>query len=116
MPTPTLPENIESVLLGAAVVCCALVGLLVFGLAVWTARDSAARTRSRVLRLGSLALVLFVPVFGLVTYMLVRPRETVAERYEREMIEEILARELASFPTHGRPVPAGSSETAPPPS
>ena len=113
---PALPEGTESVLYAAAVVSGALAGLLLFSLAVWTARDSSARTRNRVLRLGALLLVLFVPVFGLVTYLLVRPRETVAERYERDMIEEILARELASFPTHGRPVPAGSSETAPPPS
>jgi ABC-type nickel/cobalt efflux system permease component RcnA len=93
---PTLPEGSESVLLGTAVACGAVVGLLVFSLAVWTARDIAARSRSMIVRLGALALVLFIPAFGLVAYLLLRPRETVADRYERDLIEEILAREISA--------------------
>jgi hypothetical protein len=68
----------------------------VFSLAIWTWRDVSSRSRDGLIRVGALLLVLLVPVFGLVVYLLLRPRETIAERYERELIEEILAREVSA--------------------
>ncbi len=97
------------------VVCGVASALLIFGLVVWTARDVSARTRTRWVRLGAVLLVLLLNVFGLVMYLLLRPRETLSDRYERELIEEILARELgavalarAQASRHARPAgPAG---------
>jgi hypothetical protein len=94
--TLNLPAGTTAVLQLAAAACGAAVALLLFSLVVWTARDIAARTRDRLVRLGAVALVLCLPVVGLVVYLLLRPRETVDERYERELIEEILAREVST--------------------
>jgi hypothetical protein len=106
-----LPPGAEDLTLVAAVVCGAIAGLLVFSLAVWTARDIAARSPSRLARAAALLLVLFVPLFGLVIYLLLRPRETVADRYERQLIEEILAREVSGLPAARRvPQATGSAQ------
>jgi hypothetical protein len=88
--------------LGAALAGAAL-ALLLFSLLVWTWRDVAARTRGAAARWGALLLVLAFNVLGLVIYLLLRPRETIAERREREMIEEILAREITALAMRGRP-------------
>jgi high-affinity Fe2+/Pb2+ permease len=92
----TLPEGTETLLRGGAAVCGALVALLIFSLVIWTARDISARSRDTLVRLGALLLVLLLPLVGLVVYLLLRPRETIAERYERELIEEILTREVSA--------------------
>ena len=79
-----------------ALLCGAATALLTFSLVFWTARDVAARTKSNAQRLGALALVLVFNVLGLLIYLLLRPRETIAERYERELIEDILTREVST--------------------
>jgi len=93
---PTVPEDAANLLRIGAALCGAATALLIFSLVIWTARDIAARTRDRMLRLGAVLLVLLVPVVGLVVYLLLRPRETIAERYERALIEEILTREVSA--------------------
>jgi hypothetical protein len=95
---------------GAAVAGAAL-ALLVFALLVWTWRDVSARTKSLALRLLALALVVVFNVVGLVVYLLLRPRETLAERREREMIEELLAREVTTLAIRQRTTRGG--EVAP---
>lgn len=96
MTTPdiVIPERIATLLWLVFAGCGATTALVLLSLAVWTARDVAARARERWARWGAVALVLVFNVFGLLIYLLLRPRDTLAERREREMIEEILAREL----------------------
>lgn len=74
----------------------AAMALLLFSLAVWTWRDISARSRDGLVRAGAVALVVALPAFGVIVYLLLRPRETIAERYERELIEELLAREVSA--------------------
>jgi RNA polymerase subunit RPABC4/transcription elongation factor Spt4 len=64
-----------------------------FSLIVWTFRD--VRSRSRDLFTQALGTLLVVPpppldVAGLVLYLILRPRETLAESYERSLEEEVL--------------------------
>jgi hypothetical protein len=92
----SVPQGSETLLQTLAALCGASAALLLFSLVVWTARDIAARTRDNLVRVGAVLLVLLVPGVGLVAYALLRPRETFGERYERELIEEILAREVTS--------------------
>jgi hypothetical protein len=82
--------------LGAAMAGAAL-ALLIVGLIVWVWRDASARSKSSAVRIGALALVLVFNLVGLIVYLLLRPRETLSERREREMIEEILAREVGAI-------------------
>lgn len=90
-----MPDSVSALLPVIGAVCGGAMALLVFSVAFWTARDAAARTRDRALRTAAVALVLVLPVVGSVIYLLLRPRETLADRYERELVEEILAREVS---------------------
>jgi hypothetical protein len=94
--------TIQLLLQAGAAFSGAALALVVFGVLVWTWRDVSARTRSTAGRLAALGLVLVFNVVGLVVYLLLRPRETLAERRERQMIEEILAREVTAMALRGR--------------
>ena len=64
-----------------------------FSLIVWTFRD--VRSRSRDLFTQALGTLLVVPpppldIGGLILYTILRPRETLAEAYERSLEEEVL--------------------------
>jgi hypothetical protein len=89
--------------------------LLMFSILVWTWRDISARSRDGLVRIGSLILSLLLPLFGTVIYMLLRPRDTIAERYEREMIEELLAREISAGSVARRAIsgPAAPADARP---
>lgn len=104
-----LPDSAANAIRIAATLCGAGTALLYFSLLVWTARDVAARSRDALVRVAAVLLVLFLNVFGLAVYLMLRPRETIDERYERELIEELLARELSGTQ---RPLPPGDSQPA----
>jgi RNA polymerase subunit RPABC4/transcription elongation factor Spt4 len=65
-----------------------------FSLVIWTFRDIRARSRDifAVLLATLLVLVGFLP--GLLLYILLRPRETLAEQYERSLEEEALLQDI----------------------
>jgi hypothetical protein len=91
-----LPEGLGTAIRLGVMGCGAVAALLIFSLVFWAARDISARTRDTWLRLAAIGVVLFLNVLGLVIYLLLRPRETMAERYERELIEELLTREVSA--------------------
>lgn len=80
------------------------------GLIVWTWRD--IRTRSADIfaaLLASLLVAIFGPI-GVLLYLLLRPKQTLAEQYDRALEEEALLREIEkapSCPHCGRPVEVG---------
>ncbi len=73
-----------------------------FGLAfwlsllIWTYRDIRSRTRDIFAILLALLLVAIFNVLGVLLYLLLRPRETLAEQYERSLEEEALLQEIES--------------------
>ncbi len=72
--------------------------LLWLGTAYWAFRDMQARTENPILPYFSAALIIFFTpllfIFAVVLYMIVRPRETLAEVYERSLAEESLLAEV----------------------
>ena len=91
----------------------ALIGGLVaafwVGLIIWTWRDIRSRSADIFAALLAVLLVAVFNIIGLLIYILVRPKQTLAEQYDRALEEEILLRELELAPTcyHcGRPVQA----------
>ncbi len=63
-------------------------------LIVWTFRDVRSRTRDLFAQLLSVLLVVIFNVPGMLLYFLLRPRETLAEGYERELSEEALLQDI----------------------
>ncbi len=77
------------------------------GLIIWTWRDIRSRSADIFAAILAALLVAVFNVVGLLIYLLVRPKFTLAEQYDRALEEEILLRELEQSPTCpncGRPV------------
>ncbi len=78
----------------------ALLGAFLFAfwiaMGIWTFNDIRSRTRDWLAIVLASLLVLVFPLVGLVLYMMVRPRETLADVFDRALEEESLLRELES--------------------
>lgn len=72
--------------------------LLWLGTAYWAFRDMQARTENPILPYFAAALIIFFTpllfLFAVVLFLIVRPRETLAEVYERSLAEESLLAEV----------------------
>ena len=83
-------ENIPTYLTILSTVCGGITIALVFGMVIWTFRDIRARSRDILAQILATLLVLALPIVGLVVYLMLRPRETLAEKYERSLEQEAL--------------------------
>ncbi len=61
---------------------------------IWAFNDIRARTRDWLVITLAVALVLIFPLIGLILYMMIRPKATLADVYDRALEEEALLREL----------------------
>jgi len=66
---------------------------------VWTYRDMRARSRDSLAQLLVSGMVAVLTVPGLLIYVFTRPRETLAEAYERSLEEEALLQEIEEKPS-----------------
>jgi hypothetical protein len=92
-------------LLGTVTVAYLL--LLWFASILWAYRDIRSRTMDPISQAIGVAVVALLPLFGVAIYLIVRPSETLAESYERELEQEAIRSELHSLqpcPTCRRPV------------
>jgi len=97
MQFPTELLNQIAVALEVAVACMtALLVAFWIGLAIWTFRDIRARTRDVFAWLLATLLVLVTGPIGLLLYLLLRPRETLAQSYDRQLEEEALLRDITT--------------------
>jgi RNA polymerase subunit RPABC4/transcription elongation factor Spt4 len=69
-----------------------------FVLAVWTYRDIEARSKSVITQLFSTVLVVLFWVPGVLLYMILRPKETLDEAFQRSLEEEYLLQDLEELP------------------
>ena len=77
---------------------------------IWTFNDIRSRTRDWLAIVLASLLVLVFPLVGLVLYMMIRPRETLADVFDRALEEESLLRELeATLSCHRCGVPVQDS-------
>jgi RNA polymerase subunit RPABC4/transcription elongation factor Spt4 len=65
----------------------------------WTYKDIGARTRDPVVQVLMVVLVLVFFLPGLLLYLIIRPKLTLAERYDRNLEAEALLRELQEDPS-----------------
>ena len=61
---------------------------------IWTFHDIRQRTRDWLVIILAVVLVLVFPLIGLLLYMMIRPKATLADVYDRALEEEALLREL----------------------
>lgn len=86
-------------------VALAYVCLLWAAIIVWVARDVISRTRRLGLHVAALALVIFLNIFGLIIYLIVRPQKTLVERYYEELEQKALADNPDACPACARELP-----------
>lgn len=82
-------------------------GVLWLASVLWAYRDVRARTDDSTTQTIGVAIVALIPLFGMAIYLIVRPRETILEAYERELEREALRFELHAVtpcPNCRRPV------------
>jgi len=88
--------------------------LLWLGTAYWAFRDMQARTENPILPYFAAALIIFFTpllfLFAVILYLILRPRESLAEVYERSLGRGVTARrgrEERALPGLSRPRPLG---------
>ena len=104
-------SNTIATLIGILV---ALLGAFLFAfwiaMGIWTFNDIRSRTRDWLAIVLASLLVLVFPLVGLVLYMMIRPRETLADVFDRALEEESLLRELeATLSCHSCGLPVQDS-------
>jgi RNA polymerase subunit RPABC4/transcription elongation factor Spt4 len=77
----------------------AFVAIFWISLVFWTWRDVRSRTQDVILQITATLLVAIFSLGGLFIYLIVRPRQTLAELYERQLEEESLLAEMTERQT-----------------
>jgi RNA polymerase subunit RPABC4/transcription elongation factor Spt4 len=77
----------------------AFVAIFWISLVFWTWRDVRSRTQDVILQITATLLVAVFSLGGLFIYLIVRPRQTLAELYERQLEEESLLAEMTERQT-----------------
>ena len=68
--------------------------LLWMATVIWTYRDIHARHEEALLQVLAVSMALLMPFAGLGVYMMLRPRQTISDRYERSLEEEYLRHDI----------------------
>jgi RNA polymerase subunit RPABC4/transcription elongation factor Spt4 len=93
-----MPFQIPNAVIVALQVILAFAGAFLLAiwisLVVWTFRDSRARSRDIFAQFLAVLMVVAFGPLGLLLYFLLRPKETLAELYERSLSEEALLQDL----------------------
>lgn len=90
--------NVEDLLLAGGVYAV-IVGLAFWlAMILWAYRDMKARSRDVMARVLVAGFVALLTLPGLLIYLFLRPRETLAESYERSLEEEALLQDIEEKP------------------
>ncbi len=87
-------NNVSLAILALAAFLSAFTVALWLSLTIWTFRDLRARTRDAFAQLLAALMVLVLGPMGIILYLILRPRETLAEKYERSLEEEALLQDI----------------------
>jgi hypothetical protein len=89
-----LQDNWQDLAIVAAIAFVAYLLVLWIAALVWTYRDIQERTRDQATQAISVLLVLVFNFPGLLLYMVLRPKTTLAEQYDRQLEAEALLHEI----------------------
>jgi hypothetical protein len=91
-------QTLSQLILFFTMVSGAVVASTWLGIVLWTFRDVRARSRDPLAQGAATLMVAVLNVFGLILYLMLRPRETLAEAYERSLEEEALLQGIEEKP------------------
>ncbi len=105
-----MPADLSNTIATVIGIFVAMFGAFLFAfwlaMGIWTFNDIRSRTRDWLAIGLACLLVLVFPVAGLILYLMIRPKETLGEVYDRALEEEALLRELEeTFACHSCGVP-----------
>ncbi len=86
----TIPDKVWDIVLLILAFVGAFGAALWLSLVIWTFRDIRSRTRDIFAQILAALVVAILNLPGLLIYFMLRPRETLAEAYERSLEEEAL--------------------------
>jgi hypothetical protein len=92
-------NSINNTILFTLTILSAGLTALWVGMTIWTWQDMRARSRDPLAQIAATLTVFLLPGFGIVVYLMLRPRETLADAYERSLEEEALLQEIEEKPT-----------------
>jgi len=104
-----MDESLSQFILFVIPAAGAVIAALWLALVLWTLRDMRARSRDPLAQAAAALMVAVLSIFGLVIYLMLRPRETLAEAYEHSLEEEALLQGIEEKPVCpgcGRPANA----------
>jgi RNA polymerase subunit RPABC4/transcription elongation factor Spt4 len=87
-------NNVSLIILGVSALAGAFLVALWISLVIWTFRDMRSRSRDAFAQLLAALMVFVLGPLGALLYLLLRPRETLAEKYERSLEEEALLQDI----------------------
>ncbi len=90
--------DLNSILMGVVVYLGMIAAAFWLAMIIWTYRDMRSRSRDGMAQLLAALLVAVLTLPGLLIYLLLRPRETLSEAYERSLEEEALLQEIEEKP------------------
>ncbi|MBI5414318.1 zinc ribbon domain-containing protein [Candidatus Peregrinibacteria bacterium] len=61
------------------------IAILWLALVIWVTRDAMYRSSSILFQIGAILLNIFLPVFGLILYLIIRPHRTLLEKYHEDL-------------------------------
>ncbi len=95
----SLTSSLTGLIGVAAFFFFAFVAIFWVSLVYWAWRDVRSRTQDVILQITATVLVAVFGLGGLFIYLIVRPRQTLAELYERQLEEESLLAEMTERQT-----------------
>ncbi len=93
-----MTENLNDILLVATVLLAVIIAAFWLAIVLWAYRDMRSRSRDPLAQLLVALLVFLLNAPGLIVYILLRPRETLSDAYERSLEEEALLQEIEERP------------------
>jgi hypothetical protein len=90
--------DFNSILMGLVVYLGMIAAAFWLAMIIWTYRDMRSRSRDSMAQLLAAGMVALLTLPGLLIYLLLRPRETLSEAYERSLEEEALLQEIEEKP------------------
>jgi hypothetical protein len=89
-----LVETLSNVVVIIAAFSGAFLAALWLSLVIWTFRDIRSRSRDVFAQILATLVVAILTLPGIIIYVMVRPRETLAEAYDRSLEEEALLQSI----------------------